>query len=90
MESLFADRLDDYLKDLAHHYRRSNDTVKAVEYLRRAGEQAAVRAFYEEAIEQLNGALELLGKLDAGKARDKHELAIRRALMAPLIARALT
>ena len=40
MESLFADWLDDYLKDLAHHYRRSNNTVKAIEYLRRAGEQA--------------------------------------------------
>ena len=86
MELLFADRLDDHFKDLAHHYRRSNDTIKAVEYLRRAVEQAAVRAFYEEAIEQLNGALELLEKLDPGKARDEHELAIRTALMGPLVA----
>jgi tetratricopeptide (TPR) repeat protein len=85
IESLFADRLDDHLKDLAHHYRRTNNTVKAVEYLRRAGEQAARRTFYEEAIEQLNPALELLEKLDPGKARDEHELAIRTALMGPLV-----
>ncbi|MBV8360443.1 MAG: AAA family ATPase, partial [Deltaproteobacteria bacterium] len=85
IESLFADCLDDHLKDLAHHYRRSNNTVKAVEYLRRAGEQAAVRAFYEEAIELLNSALELLEKVDDGKARDAHELAIRTALMGPLV-----
>ena len=45
-----------------------------------------MRAFYEEAIEQLNSALEFLGKLDAGKTRDTHELAIRRALMGPFIA----
>jgi tetratricopeptide (TPR) repeat protein len=85
IESLFDERLADHLKDLAHHYRRSNNTVKAVEYLRRAGEQAAVRAFYEEAIEHLNGALELLEKLDSGKLRDTHELAVRTALMVPLI-----
>jgi class 3 adenylate cyclase/tetratricopeptide (TPR) repeat protein len=86
MESLFADHIDDYLKDLAHHYRRSNNSVKAIEYLRRAGEQAARRAFYEEAIEHLNPALELLGKLEPSKARDEEELAIRTALMGPLVA----
>ena len=47
-ESLFADHLDDHLQDLAHHYGRSNNRVKAVEYLRRAGEQASLRGFYEE------------------------------------------
>jgi class 3 adenylate cyclase len=85
-ESLFADHLDDHLKDLAHHYRRSNNTVKAIEYLRRAGEQASLRGFYEEAIEQLLGALDLLERLDAGEARGSHELEIRRALMGPFVA----
>ncbi|MBV8139814.1 MAG: AAA family ATPase, partial [Deltaproteobacteria bacterium] len=85
-ESLFADRLDDHLQELAHHYRRSNNRIKAVEYLRRAGEQAVLRGFYEEAMEQLHGGLELLEKLDAGKARDSHELGIRRALMGALVA----
>jgi class 3 adenylate cyclase/tetratricopeptide (TPR) repeat protein len=86
IESLFDERLDDHLKDLAHHYRRSNNTVKAVEYLRRAGEQAARRAFYEEAIERLNSALELWEKLEPGKARDEDEIAIRTVLMGSFIA----
>jgi adenylate cyclase len=86
LESLFAHRLDDHLEDLAHHYRRSNNTAKAIEYLRRKGEKAAARAFFEEAIEELNSVLELVKKLDAGKVRDGHELAVRTALMAPLIA----
>jgi len=59
MESLFAERVDDHLKKIAHHYRRSGNNAKAIEYLRRAGEQTAARAFYDEAVEQLNSALEL-------------------------------
>ena len=86
IETLFVEHLDDHLKDLAHHYRRSNNNVKAIEYLRRAGEQSAVRAFYEEAIEQLSSALELLENLNAGKARDVNELAVRTALTGPLVA----
>jgi tetratricopeptide (TPR) repeat protein len=86
IESLFADRLDDHLKDLAHHYRRSTDTLKAVEFLRRAGEQAVARGFYDEAIELLNSALASLEKLNASHARDVQELAIRTALMGCLIA----
>jgi class 3 adenylate cyclase/tetratricopeptide (TPR) repeat protein len=86
IETLFVEHLDDHLKDLAHHYRRSNNNVKAIEYLRRAGEQSAVRAFYEEAIEQLSSALELLENLNAGKARDGNELAVRTALTGPLVA----
>jgi predicted ATPase len=86
MESLFAERIDDHLKDIALHYRRSGNTAKAIERLRMAGEQAVARAFYEEAIDELNTALELLQKLDPGDTHDAQELAIRKALMAPYIA----
>jgi class 3 adenylate cyclase/tetratricopeptide (TPR) repeat protein len=86
IESLFVDHIDDHLKDLAHHYDRSSNTAKAIEYLRRAGEHAVVRTFYEEAIEQLNSALKLLEKHHPGHDRDKQELAIRRSLMAPFLA----
>jgi class 3 adenylate cyclase/tetratricopeptide (TPR) repeat protein len=85
IELVFADRINDHLKDLAHHYCRSNNSLKAIEYLRRAGEQATVRAFYEEAIEQLKSALDLLEKLD-NKVRSALELEIRIALTAPFVA----
>jgi class 3 adenylate cyclase/tetratricopeptide (TPR) repeat protein len=85
IEFLFADQIDDHLKDLAHHYSSSTNTGKAIEYLRRAGEQATARGFYEEAIEQLNTAVELLRTLDRSDARNKQEMAIRRALMVPFL-----
>ena len=37
IEALFKDRIDDHLAELAHHYSRSANTRKAVEYLFRAG-----------------------------------------------------
>jgi hypothetical protein len=43
IEALFKDRIDDHLTELAHHYSRSRNTRKAVEYLFRAGSQAAAR-----------------------------------------------
>jgi class 3 adenylate cyclase/tetratricopeptide (TPR) repeat protein len=84
IEALFAEHLDDHLKDLALHYSRSSNTVKAIEYVRRAGEQAASRGFFEEAINQLETALGLLPKLENASVRDGQELAIRMALMMPL------
>ncbi len=36
IEALFADRLDDYLDNLAHHYERSGNVSKAAEYRGRA------------------------------------------------------
>ena len=84
IESLFAERLDDHVKQLALHYSRSGDALKAIEYLQRAGQQATSHAFFEEAVAQLHTALELLPKLDDASVRDSQELAIRMALLAPL------
>ena len=40
-ETQFATTLDDHLEVLAHHYARSEDLAKALDYLERAGEKAA-------------------------------------------------
>lgn len=37
IESLFSHRLEEHYSELAHHYRRSRNTTKAVDYLQRAG-----------------------------------------------------
>jgi predicted ATPase len=63
IETLFKDRIDDHLAELAHHYSRSADTRKAVEYLFRAGKQATARSANSEAITRLFNALELLKHL---------------------------
>jgi hypothetical protein len=53
------ERLSDHFKELALHYSRSGNALKAIEYLRLAGEQAASRSFLQEAIAQLETALGL-------------------------------
>jgi predicted ATPase len=60
MESLYGERLDDHVSDLAHHYGRSDNMTKAVEYLGRAGQQAMRRSAYAEAISSLSAATNLV------------------------------
>jgi hypothetical protein len=50
LETLYADRLDDRLSELAHHYPNSGNASKAIEYLLRAAYQARQRAAYPRAI----------------------------------------
>ena len=58
IETLFQDRLEERYHELAHHYSRSGNTAKAVEYLQRAGQQALQRSAYAEAIHHLTAALD--------------------------------
>src|SRR5262249_10263361 len=44
IEGLFAQRLAEHYNALAHHYSRSGNTPKAVDYLHRAGQQAVERS----------------------------------------------
>ena len=69
LEEMFAATLDDHVADLAHHYSRSANAPKAIEYLRRAAEQAG------SAI-----GLQRRDRLCArGVARDRHDAGIARA-----------
>jgi class 3 adenylate cyclase len=74
IEVLYADRRDDHLTELAHHFDRSGNVPKAVEYLSRAGSRAAQQGVHSEAIGYFTRALELLGGLPEGAARDSQEL----------------
>ena len=57
LESMFAGQLEDHLDELAHHYSRSDNVDKAVEYLGRAGQQALQRSAYADAISSLGAAI---------------------------------
>ncbi len=83
---MFHQRLEDHYDDLAHHYSRSGNTEKAVEYLHRAGEQAVQRSAYGEAIGHLTTALEFLKTLPHTPGRTQQELMLQIALGAPLMA----
>ena len=80
IEALFKDRIDDHLAELAHHYSRTANTRKAVEYLFRAGSQAAARSAYSEAITRLSSALEFLKRLPDDAERARQELSVQSAL----------
>ncbi|MBV8055087.1 MAG: hypothetical protein JO071_07595 [Deltaproteobacteria bacterium] len=80
MEALYASRIDDYLSELARHYERSGNAIKAVEYLERAGIQAMSRASQAEAITLFTSALELLKTLPQASAHLIRELTLQLGL----------
>ena len=86
MELLFHNKLEDHYSDLAHHYRRSGNTEKAVEYLHLAGQQAVQRSANADAITHLTTALELLQTLSDTRERAQQELTLHLTLGVPLLA----
>jgi class 3 adenylate cyclase/tetratricopeptide (TPR) repeat protein len=80
IEELFSERLEDHLTELAHHFDRSGNVPKAVEYLALSGNRAAQQMAHSEAIGYFTRALELLRRLPEGAARDRQELDLQMAL----------
>jgi tetratricopeptide (TPR) repeat protein len=80
IESLYPEQLEDHLSQLALHFDRSNNLAKAVEYLTRAGTQAAQQVAHSDAIGYFTRALESLRLLPAGRTRDGQELDLQMAL----------
>jgi tetratricopeptide (TPR) repeat protein len=81
IEALGPGRVEDRLMEVAHHYSRSANVGKAVEYLGRAGQRAAQQAAHGEAVGHLTRALDLLPQLPEGAARDRQELGLRQSLV---------
>jgi tetratricopeptide (TPR) repeat protein len=74
LETLYASSIEEHLADLAHHYGRSANADKAVEYLTRAGRQALNRSAYAEAQAQLQQGIEWIKKLPRSPELDAREL----------------
>ena len=60
LERLYPERIEEQLGLLAHHWEQAGETGRAVEYLRRAGEQAAAQYANDEAVGYLSRALDLV------------------------------
>jgi predicted ATPase len=86
VETLYADWLDDHLDELAHHYGRSGDTGKAVQYLHLAGRQALARSALADGVSHLTHALALLETQEAGGEQAQQELQVRLLLGPALMA----
>jgi class 3 adenylate cyclase/tetratricopeptide (TPR) repeat protein len=80
IESLFASSLSDHYDELAHHFRRSANGSKAVQYLHLAARQAMHRSAYAEASGQLTAALELVRTQPDDLERARTEIAVRLSL----------
>ncbi|MBI3801356.1 MAG: AAA family ATPase [Deltaproteobacteria bacterium] len=86
LEALYAVSLDEHYRDLAHHYARSSNTQKAVDYLHLAGQQAVQRSASTDAVDHFTAALKLLETLPLSLERTQQELSLQIALGAPLLA----
>ena len=80
IEVLFQDALDDHLTELAHHYSHSANTLKAVKYLLRSGQQAGQRMAHAEGIAYFNRGLEVLASWPDEKERLGFEFSIQLSL----------
>ena len=65
IETIHEAALDDYVPALAHHWAKASapvtDTTRAVEYARRAGDQALAQFAHDEAAKYYASGLDLLG-----------------------------
>ena len=69
MEALYSDRLEGIYGLLAHHFTLADEPVKAIEYSRLASRQAVDVYAYDEALQNLHAALELI---DPGTQTETH------------------
>jgi len=83
---MFAEQSENHLDELAHHYSRSDNIEKAVEYLGRAGQQGLERSAYTDAINLLTAAINLLQRLPDSPERVQRELLLQLAVGPALIA----
>ena len=85
IEMLYQEKLDERYAELTHHYQRSDNTEKAVEYLHLAGQQAVERSANEDALNYFMAALEVLKTLPDTMEHRQQELTFQAALGPVLI-----
>ena len=86
IERLYKDNLDEHYDELAYHYQCGGSVEKAIEYLQKAGQQAARRSANAEVIDHLTAALDLLLKRPETLDRATQELQLRLILGPALLA----
>ncbi len=69
MEELYPDRLEGLYGLLAHHFKLAGERERAIKYYRQASQQAVAVFAYEEAVENLRKALELIEPVDQPEAK---------------------
>jgi class 3 adenylate cyclase/predicted ATPase len=86
LEDLLADRIEEQVDLLAHHWEWAEEPWKAIHYLQQAGDRAARLSANQEAVAHYTRALEFLGTLPESTERDQQELALQLASVVPITA----
>ena len=84
LESLHAQDLQDHLLDVAHHYSRSSNTVKAIHYLGLAARESLKRSSLQQAADLADRGLKLIARLPED-TRNSAELSLVLSLIAALV-----
>jgi len=77
LESLYAANLDDHVAELTHHFGRSGNPQKAVEYCVQACQQCTDSGSFAEAVAHFEAGLKLLQELPDDDRRAEIELDLR-------------
>jgi len=80
IEALAGSQIDDHVAELAHHYGRSSNGEKTIEYLDRAGQQAMRRGALKEAELYLKQAIAALSATPETPDRIEREFNLQYAL----------
>ena len=80
IERIYQQELEDHFGDLAHHYNRSGNVEKAIEYSQLAGTQAVQRSANAEAVKHFDTAVRLLESLPATPDRQRQAFTALMAL----------
>jgi class 3 adenylate cyclase len=76
IEELYPERIEEYYELLAHHYTRSDNTEKALEYLCLANQKAAKVTAMEEALTYFDEAMKLLDTLPETKENQERRISL--------------
>src|SRR5208337_2407330 len=77
IEALAPSRIDDHVSELAHHYSRSENSMKAASYLNLAAVRAQQRSAYTEATELARRGISILAGTADGPERDRDEIGLQ-------------
>jgi class 3 adenylate cyclase/predicted ATPase len=82
LESLYAAKVEERLGELSHHYTRSGNVDKALDFVRRFAHRLAEQGANSEAVVQVNAGLKLLHDQAPSAERARRELELRLVLVA--------
>jgi tetratricopeptide (TPR) repeat protein len=84
IEELYPNRLEEFYESLAHHYSRSNNLVKAYQYLKLSGNKASRNYSLREAWRSYKEALDVLSKLPATEENRRAGVELRLLMDFPM------